>query len=84
MSSRVLNEMPWDKEEDREGDLDEEVGWDSYRITQHLLFSGPPVESQMPLFCWPYCASVSKSLSSISPIRRKEDEGGQKWRGGGT
>lgn len=69
MSSRALNETPWDKKQDREKDLDEEVSWGSYRIPRHLLVSGPPVESQMPLYHWPYCASVSKSLSSISLIR---------------
>lgn len=69
MSSRALNETPWDKKEDREKDLDEEVSWGSYRIPRHLLVSGPPVESQMPLYHWPYCASISKSLSSISLIR---------------
>lgn len=69
MSSGALNETPWDKKEDREKDLDEEVSWGSYRIPWHLLVSGPPVESQMPLYHWPYCASVSESLSSISLIR---------------
>lgn len=69
MSSRALNETPWDKKEDRERDLDEEVGWGSYRMPRHPLFSSPPVESQMPLYRWLYCASVSKSLSSISLIR---------------
>lgn len=50
MSSRVLNESPWDKNEHREGDLDEEEDWwGVYRIRWHLLFSGAPVETQMPL-----------------------------------
>lgn len=84
MSSRALNETPWDKKEDRERDLDEEVGWDSYRITRHLLFSSAPVESQMPLYRWPYCASVSKSLSSISLIRGERTRVGRNGGGGGT
>lgn len=82
MSSRALNETPWDKKEDRERDLDEEVGWDSYRITRHLLFSSAPVESQMPLYRWPYCASVSKSLSSISLIRGERTRVGRNGGGG--
>lgn len=85
MSSRLLNESPWDKNEHREGDLDEEEDWwGVYRIRSHLLFSGPPVEFQMPLYRWTYCASVSKSLSSISPIRGEGMRRGQKLGGGCT
>lgn len=49
----------------------------------NLPFSGPPVESQMPLYRWSYCAPDSKSLSSISPIRGEMTRVGQKWGGGG-
>lgn len=85
MSSRLLNESPWDKNEHREGDLDEEEDWwGVYRIRWHLLFSGPPVETQMPLYHWTYCASISKSLSSISPIRGQGMRRGQKLGGGCT
>jgi len=54
------------------------VGGGAYRIPRHLLFSGPPVESQMPLYRWPHCAFVSKSLSSISLIRAERTRVGQK------
>lgn len=46
---------------------------------RHLLFSGPPVESQMPLYRWPHCVSVSKSLSSISLIRGEGTRVGPNW-----
>lgn len=85
MSSRPLKETPWDKKEDRERDLSEEVGLGgggSYGGNRHVPLSSPPVESQMPLYRWPHCASDSKSLSSISLIRGERMRGGQKSGGG--
>lgn len=83
MSSRALNETPWDKRKTEKRDLDEEMGGGAYRI-HHLPFSSPPVESEMPLYRWLFCVSVSKSLSSISLIREERMRVGQNWGGGVT
>lgn len=80
MSSRALNETPWDKRKTEKRDLDEEMGGGAYRI-HHLPFSSPPVESEMPLYRWLFCVSVSKSLSSISLIREERMRVGQNWGG---
>lgn len=81
MSSRALNKTPWDKRKTEKRDLDEEMGGGAYRI-HHLPFSSPPVESEMPLYRWLFCVSVSKSLSSISLIREERMRVGQNWGGG--
>lgn len=79
MSSRPLNEAPWDKKEDREKGFRQGGGlggrvWAALRSRERVdggtaLSPAKPVESQMPLYPWPHCAFASKSLSSISLIR---------------
>lgn len=59
MSSRLLKETPWDKKEDRERDLGEEVGWGGGRLMEETGMSLSPVHP-----------SSLKCHSTVGPIVR--------------
>lgn len=58
MSSRPLKETPWDKKEDREKDLGEEVGWGGVLMEETCISLSPVHPSSL------------KCHSTVGPIVR--------------